>query len=250
MTTAAAGQAPGAEQPTGLMTEYQRTYAGRADQVRLVRRDLAKHLGDCPVTDDATLIASEFGTNAILHSRSRGGCFTIRVQLDRDCLRMECQDAGGPWRGRHQDDDRPHGLAVVEALTGAAAWGMELTADGGSDRLGHAQMVTIGAGRADDPRQWVQAAYLLLDTIEDGGLDTLGKLPAQAEIAAEMGVHRTTVSHAYRELAEMGIVYRVPGLGPDEHPYGCCQALVYCVSRVHKQMRRGHPVRGVGLSPG
>jgi DNA-binding GntR family transcriptional regulator len=74
-------------------------------------------------------------------------------------------------------------------------------------------MVTIGAGRADDPRQWVQAAYLLLDTIEDGGLDALGKLPAQAEIAAEMGVHRTTVSHAYRELAEMGIVYRVPGLG-------------------------------------
>jgi DNA-binding GntR family transcriptional regulator len=76
--------------------------------------------------------------------------------------------------------------------------------------MGHAHMVTIGAGRADDPRQWVQAAYLLLDAIQDG---SVGKLPAQAEIAAEMGVHRATVSHAYRELAEMGIVYRVPGLG-------------------------------------
>jgi DNA-binding GntR family transcriptional regulator len=71
----------------------------------------------------------------------------------------------------------------------------------------------IGAGRAEDPRQWVRAAYLLLDAIEDGGLGELGKLPAQAEIATEMGVHRTTVSHSYRELADMGIVYRVPGLG-------------------------------------
>ena len=71
----------------------------------------------------------------------------------------------------------------------------------------------IGDGRVDDPRQWVQAAYLLLDAIEDGGLRELSKLPTQAEIAAEMGVHRATVSHAYRELAEMGIVYRVPGLG-------------------------------------
>jgi|SRR5580692_2670806 DNA-binding GntR family transcriptional regulator len=71
----------------------------------------------------------------------------------------------------------------------------------------------IGDGRADDPRQWVQAAYLVLDTIEDGDLDELGKLPTQAELAAGMGVNRSTVSHAYRELADLGIVYRVPGLG-------------------------------------
>jgi DNA-binding GntR family transcriptional regulator len=74
-------------------------------------------------------------------------------------------------------------------------------------------MVMIGAGRADDPRQWVQAAYLLLDAIEGGGLGELGKLPAQAELAAEMGVNRVTVTRAYRELADMGIVYLVPGLG-------------------------------------
>ena len=74
-------------------------------------------------------------------------------------------------------------------------------------------MVTIGDGRGDDPRQWVQAAYLVLDAIEDGGIGELGKLPTQAEVAGEMGVNRATVSHAYRELADMGIVYRVPGLG-------------------------------------
>jgi DNA-binding GntR family transcriptional regulator len=74
-------------------------------------------------------------------------------------------------------------------------------------------MVMIGAGRADDPRQWVQAAYLILDAIEGGGLGELGKLPTQAELAAEMGVNRVTVSRAYRELSDMGIVYLVPGLG-------------------------------------
>jgi DNA-binding GntR family transcriptional regulator len=74
-------------------------------------------------------------------------------------------------------------------------------------------MVTIGEGRNDDPRQWVQAAYLVLDAIKVGDLGELGKLPTQAEVAEEMGVNRATVSHAYRELADIGIVYLVPGLG-------------------------------------
>jgi serine/threonine-protein kinase RsbW len=130
MTTATAGQVPGAGQPAEVKSD-QRTYPGWADQVRHVRHDVAEHLGKCPATADAVLIASEFATNAILHSRSRGGHFTIRVQLHRDFLRLECQDAGGVWRGRHQDDDRPHGLTVVEALTGGAAWGVEVTGDGG-----------------------------------------------------------------------------------------------------------------------
>jgi DNA-binding GntR family transcriptional regulator len=70
----------------------------------------------------------------------------------------------------------------------------------------------IGAGRADDPRRWVQAAYLLLDAIEDG-LGDRGKLPTQAKVAAEIGVNRSTVTRAYQELADLGIVYLVPGLG-------------------------------------
>ena len=128
--TTTAGQVPRAEQPRRLVTEYQRTYPGRADQVRQVRRDVAKHLGDCPVTDDAVLVASEIASNSILHSRSRGERFTIRVQVHRNCVRVECQDAGGVWRSRRQDD-RAHGLSIVEALTGPAAWGVEATGDGG-----------------------------------------------------------------------------------------------------------------------
>jgi serine/threonine-protein kinase RsbW len=129
ITTAA--HVPETEQPTAeLVTEYQRTYPGRADQVRQVRRDVAEHLGDCPITDDAVLVASEIASNSILHSRSRGDRFTIHVQVHRNCVQVECLDAGGVWRSRRQDD-RAHGLSIVEALTGPAAWGVETTGDDG-----------------------------------------------------------------------------------------------------------------------
>jgi hypothetical protein len=81
MTTVAAGQAPGIGTPAELKTEYQRTYPGRADQVRHGRRDVAGHLGDKPVTDIAVLVASEFAAKTVLHSRSREASFTIRVEL-------------------------------------------------------------------------------------------------------------------------------------------------------------------------
>ena len=39
------------------------------------------------------------------------------------------QDSGGPWR-RRQPDGRPHGLDIVEALTGPDGWGTETTSGG------------------------------------------------------------------------------------------------------------------------
>lgn len=110
-------------------TAYTGTFHGTADQVRPVRREIAGHLGDCPVTDDVVLVASELATNAILHSRSRGQAFTIRVELHRHHVRVECHDSGGPWRSRQQND-RPHGLHIVEALTGPDSWGAETTGAG------------------------------------------------------------------------------------------------------------------------
>ncbi len=70
-------------------------------------------------------------------------------------------------------------------------------------------MVTIGKGR-DDPRQWVKAAYLLIDALES---DPDGKPPARSEIAAKLGIHEATVARAYRELRDLGIVRHVPGHG-------------------------------------
>jgi DNA-binding GntR family transcriptional regulator len=73
-------------------------------------------------------------------------------------------------------------------------------------------MVTIGTG-PDDPRAWVQAAYLLLGAMHSGQAGPHGKLPPRSQIAATLGVHPETVTRAYRELADKGIIYLVPGLG-------------------------------------
>jgi len=44
---------------------YQRTFHGRADQVRQVRREIAAHLARCPAAEDVVLAASELAANAI-----------------------------------------------------------------------------------------------------------------------------------------------------------------------------------------
>lgn len=112
------------------ITSYTGTYPGQADQVREVRHAVARHLAGCPAADDATLIASELAANAIMHSHSRGQFFTVRAELHPDHVRVEAEDLGGPWR-RSQPDHRPHGLDIVEALTGPDGWGTETTIDGG-----------------------------------------------------------------------------------------------------------------------
>ena len=111
-------------------TRFTGTYPGRADQVHHVRRAVAKHLAGCPAADDTVLIASELASNAVVHSASRGEFFTVRAELHPDYVWVEAEDLGGPWHCA-QPDDRPHGLDVVEALTGPDGWGVESTSDGG-----------------------------------------------------------------------------------------------------------------------
>ena len=104
-------------------------YLARADQVRKVRRALAEYLAGCPAADDALLVASELASNAIVHSASRGRFFTVVAGLHADHVRVEVEDLGGPWR-RRRADGRPHGLDLVEALTGPGGWGTRATHDG------------------------------------------------------------------------------------------------------------------------
>jgi len=101
------------------------TYPAEPRQVGLARAALAGWLGGGPQADEAVLVASEFATNSVLHSSSReGGAFTLRAQVGRDCLRIEVDDAGGPWQGGARDDGRPHGFDVVTAIAGAGNWGI------------------------------------------------------------------------------------------------------------------------------
>jgi nitrate/nitrite-specific signal transduction histidine kinase len=111
-------------------TWFQHTFGGRADQLSQVRRDIAGYLGDCPVAADMVLIADEMAANAILHTHSRASTFHVRCQLSAGAARIEVEDLGGPWRPRPLDD-RPHGLDIIQALTGPHGWGTRPTGTGG-----------------------------------------------------------------------------------------------------------------------
>ncbi len=115
---------------TATARGYTATFHGRAEEAARVRREIAGYLNDCPVTDDMVLIADELAANAILHTHSRGSTFHIRCQLSPGAARIEVEDMGGPWRHR-TPDDRPHGLDIVQALTGQDGWGTQATGTGG-----------------------------------------------------------------------------------------------------------------------
>ena len=107
------------------------TYPAERRQVGVARAALAGWLGGCPQADGAILIASEFATNSVLHSASRhGGAFSLRAEVQPDCLRIEVEDRGGPWRDRPRDDGRPHGFDVVTAIAGAGNWAVDGDARG------------------------------------------------------------------------------------------------------------------------
>ncbi len=119
MTTTAA--AAGTRRHTG-------TYPAEPRQVGLARAALAGWLGldGGSQADEAILVASEFATNAVVHSASRhGGAFTLRAVVSQDRLRIEVEDAGGPWRDGPRDDGRPHGFDVVAAIAEAGNWGID-----------------------------------------------------------------------------------------------------------------------------
>ena len=101
-------------------------YPADPAQVRHARAALAELLRGSPRADDAILIASEFATNCVVHSASRdGGEFTLRAEVRQDYVRIEVEDAGGPWHGGPRDDSRPHGFDVVDAIAGPQNWGLD-----------------------------------------------------------------------------------------------------------------------------
>jgi hypothetical protein len=132
-----------------MVTRYQRTFHGRADQVSQVRADITRHLGDCPAASDAVLVASELGTNAVVHSASAGEFFTVRCERQAGYVWVEVEDLGGPWNPGWPGD-RPHGLDIVAALTGPDNWGTETASDG--NRIVWARLnLAPGEGRGIRP---------------------------------------------------------------------------------------------------
>jgi hypothetical protein len=65
-------------------------------------------------------------------------CGQRRAEVRPDRLRIEVEDAGGPWRDRPRNDGRPHGFDVVTAIAGPGKWGID------GDASGRIAWVTLG----------------------------------------------------------------------------------------------------------
>jgi serine/threonine-protein kinase RsbW len=107
------------------------TYPGGPEHVHQVRADLRRLLDGCPVADDVILCVSELATNAAVHSNSRrsGGTFTVRAESCPGAdVRIEVEDAGGPWVAPAPDPAHGRGLGIVRAL--ADDWGITTTPAG------------------------------------------------------------------------------------------------------------------------
>ncbi|MFQ6015682.1 MAG: GntR family transcriptional regulator, partial [Anaerolineae bacterium] len=67
--------------------------------------------------------------------------------------------------------------------------------------------------RESDEPLYLQIRNQIRDLILSGDLPAGGRLPPERELAASLGVNRTTVSNAYHELAADGLVEGQVGRG-------------------------------------
>jgi anti-sigma regulatory factor (Ser/Thr protein kinase) len=113
------------------VTHFERAYPGTTEQARAVRADLRTFLGECPITDDAILCASELAANAAVHSKSGrpGASYTVRAELHHgDYAWIEVEDGGGHWTNPAAGTGLSHGLDIINTLT--ADWGIDGDHDG------------------------------------------------------------------------------------------------------------------------
>ena len=81
---------------------------------------------------------------------------------------------------------------------------------------GHARpraAVSPQIGESGDPRLWVKIANGLIRDINAAKIVPNEPLPSKEELAGQYGTSLGPPEKAFRELAELGLIYRVPGLG-------------------------------------
>jgi len=120
-----------------------------------------------PRADDAVTVAAEMIDSACLHSRSGlpEGRFTVRAEVwGDDHLYVAVRDDGGPWPSSDSQGNPDRGLSLVQALVGAADWGI----DGGDDsRLAWARLYwpeMTGLAGAPDSSDRLEKAFTPLSS--------------------------------------------------------------------------------------
>lgn len=99
------------------------TCPGFLEEVGRARRWTRDILGDSPYADDAALIVTELGANALLHTTSgdTAGTFHVSLALTDQLVSISVTDTGGTKttpQVEHPTDEETHGrgLGMVTAL--------------------------------------------------------------------------------------------------------------------------------------
>jgi hypothetical protein len=100
---------------------WRQVFTGEKRQLGLLRRWLVACLPECPARDDVISVATELGSNAILHTASgRGGWFAVELTWYPSVVRVAVADHGGPAEPHVvEDPDGEHGrgLLLVHGLS-------------------------------------------------------------------------------------------------------------------------------------
>ncbi|WP_101254153.1 ATP-binding protein [Streptomyces barkulensis] len=101
------------------MLMHRRTFAGRPEEVRKAREWTRKLLADTSCVDDAALIVTELGANAVTHTT--GPAFRVTITRTTEAVTLTVTDTGATTthpRITHPDAEATHGrgLEIVATL--------------------------------------------------------------------------------------------------------------------------------------
>jgi len=116
------GTAPlGEPAAPGSGLRWRRVFPGEGSQLGVLRRWLASLLPDCPSLGDVASVATELGSNALVHTASgRGGQFAVEITCHQAVVRVAVADCGAPGGPRVIDDpagEYGRGLLLVRGLS-------------------------------------------------------------------------------------------------------------------------------------
>jgi anti-sigma regulatory factor (Ser/Thr protein kinase) len=111
---------------------WRRSFAGRPEEARNVRKFIGFLTAGCPKADDVVQSADELFNNAIEHTRCRlpGGLVLVEVrrwvEQAEQCVAMAITDQGGPDAPRPnltEDGESEHGRGLRTVAATASSWG-------------------------------------------------------------------------------------------------------------------------------
>ena len=112
----------GTDRPSGADAgaRWRRVFPGDQPQLSALRRWLHSLLPDCAARDDVLSVATELGTNAVLHTATgQGGWFAVEITWYGPVVRVAVADCGGAGEPRlvsAPDAEHGRGLALVQGL--------------------------------------------------------------------------------------------------------------------------------------